>query len=146
MNTSIGIVIGIIHTILLAISLISNKIISSVGFDANVNILFIGVSNSIMGAIYFCIFGDFMKLANFWCSFVCFSNGIIFYVACSLVHNSYSYVDIIKTTSCSYIQIVWSFLVGALVLNDTIGVMDITGACIIVGFNLYHVYYPIEKD
>jgi len=50
-----------------------------------------------------------------------------------------------KLTSIGYVQIIIAFCLGAIFLNETVGVLDIIGSLIIFGYNIYNVYDP-PKD
>ena len=72
-------------------------------------------------------------------------NSSIFIIGVYCLQLSYKNIDMGKLTSIGYVQIIIAFCLGAIFLNETVGVLDIIGSLIIFGYNIYNVYDP-PKD
>ena len=73
---------------------------------------------------------------------MCLANGIIFYTATKLQIFSIKNIDIIKIISISYVTLITSFILGAVFLHDKVGLTDIIGSLLVLGYNLYNAIYP----
>ena len=71
------------------------------------------------------------------------SNGIfLFYLANFLQTKSLEYLSASKFMPVTYMCIVFIFILGFVLLRETVYFTDILGAGMIIGFQAYNYYYP----
>jgi drug/metabolite transporter (DMT)-like permease len=72
-------------------------------------------------------------------------SGALFYIGFQVINYAFkSKLEVLHTTSIGYVQIVESFILGALFLNESIYFTDFLGCFIIIGYNILNVLFPIE--
>jgi len=142
MSTILGFTIGITHTIMSAFIIIAVKKSANINIELDVQIYFLGLSNTVLGFIFMLIVGGFYKLLDIYFLFLCFINSISFYIAVKLQQISLINLDVIQVTTITYLLTFQAFLLGAFFLHDIVGVTDIFGSLLILGFNVYNAMYP----
>jgi len=73
------------------------------------------------------------------------SNGIIFYVANYCNTLCFKYIAISKFQPITYLCIVFTFILSAILLGEPVYFSDLIGTSIIIGFQYYNFKYPVGK-
>lgn len=76
----------------------------------------------------------------------CFSNGLIFAALNMTNIESMNNLAISKFLPLTYFGTVFIFILGWLILGERVYFTDILGSLLIVGFQIYNVWFPIIKD
>ena len=76
----------------------------------------------------------------------CFSNGLIFAALNMTNIESMNNLAISKFLPLTYFGTVFIFILGWLILGERVYFTDIIGSLLIVGFQIYNVWFPIIKD
>ena len=146
-NILIGTLFGLAHCISLAIFVISTKLLINKKVDSNIMNYYMGLSVMIITFIY----GFFTNIHNevlynlFYIISALFS-GILYFVGFTV--NNYSFkskLKVLHTTSVGYFQIVHSFILGVLFLNESVYFSDLLGCSIIIIYNILNVIFPIKE-
>ena len=75
-----------------------------------------------------------------------FSNGLIFAALNMTNIDSMNNLAISKFLPLTYFGTVFIFILGWLILGERVYFTDIIGSLLIVGFQIYNVWFPIIKD
>ena len=146
-NILIGTLFGLAHCISLAIFVISTKLLINKKVDSNIMNYYMGLSVMIITFIY----GFFINIHNevlynlFYIISALFS-GILYFVGFTV--NNYSFkskLQNLHTTSVGYFQIVHSFILGVLFLNESVYFIDLLGCAIIIVYNIFNAMFPIKE-
>ena len=76
--------------------------------------------------------------------FLCIIQSILFFTANYFMFCSQKIFDLSKTSLFQYTKVVFVFILGFLIVREQVFITDIAGSCIIVGFMIYNVMYPVQ--
>jgi len=136
----IGCFFGALHTLFYSLTWVATKVMINEKMDGNIQLYYMCINNIIIGIIFFFINGELYTILNFWYIFFCFFSGIINYTGLLLLQISLSNLNLIEINSISYLRTVFSFILGSFVLGDIVGITDVVGSLLILGYNFYDVY------
>ena len=144
-NIFIGILLGIINVVLCGLSLVGQKILTKEGMDIHLQAFYFSAFN-VVPAFIIGIFTDGFNLSNWKYIAYVSSNGIVFYVAnyCNTV--CLKYIAISKFQPITYLCIVFTFILSAILLGEPVYFSDLIGTAIIIGFQYYNLQYPAGKS
>jgi drug/metabolite transporter (DMT)-like permease len=146
MNILIGTFFGLTHSITLSLFSISTKLLINKKININIAMYYLGIFISVVSFIV----GFFVNIHNeallnpSYVFHACLS-GALFYAGFQVINFAFnSKLEVLHTTSIGYVQIVESFILGALFLSETIYFSDILGCSIIIAYNILNVLFPIK--
>ena len=139
-NIVIGVIAGIINVIFYALITVAQKLMVDDGLNTAVQLVYIGISNSIL-AFGVCILEWNFGL-NLYLIFYASLNGLAYYYAQALTDKALKNMDVSKFSTITYTLIIFVFILGFLFCGEKIYFSDIIGSLMIVGFQIYNVYYP----
>ena len=139
-NIFIGILLGIGNISLVSLSCVGQKVLTKEGMEIDLQNYYFGLYNSVPAFIVSIILGEFTLNFKF-IIYVC-SNGFIFYLANYLNTLSFKYIAISKLQPISYLCIVFTFILSAIILGEPVFFSDIIGAAIIICFQYYNFTNP----
>ena len=139
-NIFIGILFGIGNVALVSLSCVGQKVLTKEGMDIDLQNFYFGLYNSVPAFII----GLFMREFTFNFKYIIYvsSNGMIFYLANYLNTMSFKYIAISKLQPISYLCLVFTFILSAILLGEPIFFSDIVGAAIIICFQYYNFINP----
>ena len=143
----IGTIFGILHSISGAIFNVSSKVLISRKVDSLIIMYYLGICFMIFSfTIGFFMNSHNEVLYNFNFVFNACLSGVLFFLAFHVMNCSFnSNLEVLHTTSINYVQIVQSFIFGALFLNENIYFTDLLGCSIIIAYNILNVMFPIKQ-
>ena len=143
-NIFVGILLGITNVLLVALSLVGQKILTKEGMDIHLQTFYFAAFN-VVPAFIFGLFLEGLNLSNWkYISYVS-SNGIIFYIANYCNTLCFKYIAISKFQPITYLCIVFTFILSAILLGEPVYFSDLIGTAIIIGFQYYNFKYPVGK-
>ena len=140
-NVIIGILYAIGNIILFSLSMVGQKVLTKEGMDCDLQNYYFGLYNSVPALIVLIFTGDIFSLNILYCLYVS-SNGLIFYLANYLTTICLKNIAVSKFQPITYLGIVFTFILSAIILGEPIFFTDIIGATIIIGFQYYNFQYP----
>lgn len=147
-NIFAGILFAIGNVSLVSLSCIGQKALTKEGMEIDLQNYYFGLYNCVPSFIISIFLGEF-TLSNIKYIIYVSSNGLIFYLANYLNTLSFKYIAISKLQPISYLCIVFTFILSALILGEPVFFSDIVGAAIIISFQYYNFINPpgrvIEK-
>ena len=110
--------------------------------SADLQNYYLGMYNT-LPALFFCIIERHFGFSDFKYIMYAMSNGIcLFYLANYLQTKSLEYLSASKFMPVTYMCIVFIFILGFILLHETVYFTDVLGAALIIGFQAYNYYYP----
>ena len=144
-NLFVGILLSITNVVLVALSLVGQKVLTKEGMDIHLQTFYFSAFN-VVPAFIFGLFIDNISLSNWkYILYVC-SNGIIFYTANYLNTLCLRYIAISKFQPITYLCIVFTFIISAILLGEPVYFSDLIGASIIIGFQYYIFINPPGRN
>ncbi len=140
-NVFIGILLGIGNISLVSLSCVGQKALTKEGMNIDLQNFYFGVYNTVPAFIFSVFYREF-TLSNFKYILYVSSNGLIFYSANYLNTLSFKYIAISKLQPISYLCIVFTFILCAIILREPVFFSDIIGAAIIISFQYYNFTHP----
>jgi drug/metabolite transporter (DMT)-like permease len=139
-----GLAFGGFHLILLALVVIALKVISVEKITANVQCLYLGLSNMAI-----CVVPHFlhpMFHISFAPGFIFWSyfNGASFFLGTTLMVEAIKGISINKVSPLSYFNTLTVFLLGVVVMGESIFLTDMIGSSLIISFNAYNSLVPLK--
>ena len=129
-NVFIGILIGIGNISLVSLSCVGQKALTKEGMDIYLQTFYFAIYNSIPAFIFSVLNGE-LTIKDIKYILYVSSNGLIFYSANYLNTLSLKYIAISKLQPFSYLCIVFTFILSAIILGEPVFFSDIIGAAII---------------
>ena len=143
-NIFVGILLGITNVLLVALSLVGQKILTKEGMDIHLQSFYFAAFN-VVPAFLFGLLTDGINLSNWKYIAYVSSNGIIFYTANYCNTLCFKYIAISKFQPITYLCIVFTFILSAILLGEPVYFSDLIGTSIIIGFQYYNFKYPVGK-
>ena len=143
-NIFVGILFAIGDVSLISLSYIGQKAITKEGMDLDLQNYYFGLYNCIPSFIMSIFLGEF-SMSNFKYILYVSSNGVIFYLANYFNALCYKYIAISKIQPITYLSIVFTFILCAIILGEPVFFSDIIGATIIICFQYYNFINPPGK-
>ena len=139
-NVFVGILFSIGNVSLVSLSCIGQKVLTKEGMEIDLQNFYFGLYNAVPAFIFSIIFGEFTFNIKY-ILYVC-SNGLVFYTANYVNTLSFKYIAISKLQPISYLCIVFTFILSAIILGEPVFFTDIVGAAIIICFQYYNYKNP----
>ena len=139
-NIFVGILFSIGNVCLVSLSCIGQKVLTKEGMEIDLQNFYFGVYNAVPAFIFSIIFGEFTT--NIKYILYVSSNGLVFYLANYINTLSFKYIAISKLQPISYLCIVFTFILSAIILGEPVFFTDIVGAAIIICFQYYNYINP----
>ena len=118
-NVFIGILLGIGNISLVSLSCVGQKALTKEGMNIDLQNFYFGVYNTVPAFIFSVFYREF-TLSNFKYILYVSSNGLIFYSANYLNTLSFKYIAISKLQPISYLCIVFTFILCAIILREPV--------------------------
>ena len=140
-NVFLGIIFGLGNIILSGLSNVGQKVLTKEGMDIDLQNYYFGVFNCVPAFIIGLLIGEF-RLNNINYILYVSTNGLIFYLATYLTGVCLKYIAVSKFQPITYLMIVFTFILCAILLGEPVFFTDIIGAAIIICFQYYNFIYP----
>ena len=141
-NLFAGIMYSLAHLLFEGLSCLGQKIMCKENLSADLQNYYLGMYNT-LPAFFFCIIERHFGFSNLTYIFYAMTNGIfLFYLANYLQTKSLEYLSASKFMPITYMCIVFIFILGFVLLHETVYFTDVLGASMIIGFQAYNYYYP----
>lgn len=142
-NVPVGLFFIICHILTCGLAVFSQKIMIIHKIDADNQVLFTGLSNSLVAFVVALVEGNFGL--SFGVVFLAFLNAIIFYLGITTTDWAMAMMDASKFAPTAYIQTLFVFIFSLLFFGEKFYLSDIIGSFFIVAFHLYNAYNPIRS-
>ena len=141
-NIFAGIMFSLAHLLFEGLSCLGQKIMCKEKLEADLQNYYLGMFNA-LPALFVCILEKHFGFSNIIYIIYAMSNGIfLFYLANYLQTKSLEYLSASKFMPVTYMCIVFIFILGFVLLHETVYFTDILGAGMIIGFQAYNYYNP----
>ena len=141
-NLFAGIMFSLAHLLFEGLSCLGQKIMCKENLGADLQNYYLGMYNT-LPALFFCIVEMHFGISDLTYVIYAISNGVfLFYLANYLQTESLGYLSASKFMPVTYMCIVFIFILGFLLLHETVYFTDVLGAGLITGFQAYNYYYP----
>ena len=141
-NLFAGIMFSIAHLLFEGLSCLGQKIMCKEKLPADLQNYYLGMFNT-LPALILCSFERHFGLRDIKYIVYAMSNGLcLFYLANYLQTIAMEKLSASKFMPCTYMCIVFIFILGFILLDETVYFTDALGAVIIIGFQGYNYYFP----
>ena len=106
---------------------------------------YLGLFNAIP-AFFVMIIEKNTGLSNLYYIIYAFSNGFLFYLANYCLAETLNIIPMNSFLPMTYLKVVFIFIFGFIIFGEHVFFTDIIGSALIVGFQVYNVYYPVPKN
>ena len=141
-NLFAGIMFSLAHLLFEGLSCLGQKIMCKEKLEADLQNYYLGMYNT-LPALFFCIIERHFGFSDIIYILYAMSNGLcLFYLANYLQTISMEKLSAAKFMPVTYMCIVWIFILGFVLLHETVYFTDALGAGMIIAFQIYNYYYP----
>ena len=141
-NIFLGVFFALCHLFFYALNNLGQKVLCKENLSADEQNYYLGMYNT-LPALLFCIIEKHFGLNSILYILYAISNGLfLFYLGNYLQTKAFEYIAVSKFMPITYMNTVFVFILGFVLLHEKVFVSDIFGAGIIIGFQLYNFYYP----
>ena len=141
-NIFLGVFFAICHLFFYALNNLGQKILCKENLGADEQNYYLGMYNT-LPALIFCIIERHFGFNSILYILYAISNGLfLFYLGNYLQTKAFEYIAVSKFMPITYMNTVFVFILGFVLLHEKVFISDILGAGIIIGFQLYNFYYP----
>ena len=141
-NPLIGLCFAMAHLLVNGFSGLGQKIQCKDQLTPDEQNYYLGMYNT-LPALILCIFEMHFGFSSILYILYAISNGlIIFYTANYIQTKALEYIAVSKFMPVTYSITVFVFLFGVTILHEPLFLTDILGAGLIIGFQIYNIYYP----
>jgi drug/metabolite transporter (DMT)-like permease len=140
-NVFVGILFTISNIVLYSLSMVGQKVLTKDRMDADLQNYYFGLYNAVPSLVVYIFSGEIFSINILYCLYVT-TNGLIFYLANYLTTICLKNIAVSKFQPITYLGIVFTFILSAIILGEPIFFTDIIGAAIIIGFQYYNFQYP----
>lgn len=140
-NVFVGILYAISNISLYSLSMVGQKVLTKEKMDIDLQNYYFGLYNSVPSLVVYIFSGEIFSINIYYCLYVT-TNGLIFYLANYLTTICLRNIAISKFQPITYLGIVFTFILSAIILSEPIFFTDLIGATIIIGFQYYNFEYP----
>ena len=141
-NIFLGVVFAICHLIFYAMNNLGQKILCKENLSADEQNYYLGMYNT-LPALFFCVIEMHFGFENLIYILYAISNGLfLFYLGNYLQTKAFEFIAVSKFMPITYMNTVFVFILGFILLHEKVFLSDIFGAGLIIGFQLYNFYYP----
>ncbi len=150
-NIFMGLLYAFCHFTIFVFSNFGQKILSKQKMNGDVQNYYLGMYNT-LPALFCMIIENHYGISNILYVLYAISNGFLFYIANYYQSLALDYISMSKFLPITYMNTVFIFILGYLLLNENVYITDIIGSMMIMGFQIYNVMVPvgvqpkIEKD
>jgi len=142
LDVFIGVFLCIINLIIIGLITVSCKILSKENIDQENQCFYLGLFSLLFSIVSVMISGKLYFSISFL--FYCSMSALIFLTANYLITLSVKGVDLNKTVPLNYLSVVVCTYLSISILGDSLYFTDVFGSLIIIMFNSYNSYYPVE--
>ena len=141
-NIPLGVFFAMCHLVFYALNNLGQKILCKEHLSADEQNYYLGMYNT-LPALFFCFIELHFGFENILYILYAISNGLLlFYLGNYLQTKALEYIAVSKFMPITYMNTVFVFILGFVLLHEKIFVTDILGAGLIIGFQLYNYHYP----
>ena len=141
-NLFVGICFALFHLVFYALNNLGQKILCKEKLSADEQNYYLGLYNT-LPAFIFCVIENNFGKGNILYILYAISNGLcLFYLGNYLQAKALEIIAISKFMPITYMNTVFVFILGFILLHEKIFVSDLIGAGLIIGFQLYNYYNP----
>ena len=140
-NVLVGILYAISNISLYSLSMIGQKVLTKEKMDIDLQNYYFGIYNAVPSLVVYIFSGEIFSI-NIYYSLYVTTNGLIFYLANYLTTICLRYIAISKFQPITYLGIVFTFILSAIILGEPIFFAALIGAAIVIGFQYYNFQYP----
>ena len=138
----IGLLYAFSHFTIFVFSNFGQKILSKQKMNGDVQNYYLGMYNT-LPALFCMIIENHYGISNILYVLYAISNGLLFYIANYYQSLALDYISMSKFLPITYMNTVFIFILGYLLLNENVYITDIIGSIMIMGFQIYNVLVPV---
>ena len=138
-----GSIIALIYLFIVSLSKFGQKMLTKDKMEPDVQSYFFGLFTGIQGMIF--MLCEWKFALNFKYIMYCFLNGVVFLLNNNLTVIALRNLAISKYLPITYLATVFIFFLGWIFLGEKVYFSDIIGTLMILGFQLYNIYFPTIK-
>ena len=138
-----GIIYSLGYLITLCLSKFAQKMLCKDHMTGEVQTYYLGLFTMIQ-ALFFLIFNFNLGL-NIYYILYSLSNGLIFSALNITYIESLNNIAISKFLPLTYLGTVFIFILGWIILGERVYFTDIIGSLLIIGFQVYNIWFPVVK-
>jgi uncharacterized membrane protein len=143
-GTILGLILAFIDIFFVSVVDLANKVLANNRVSIHTQCFYVGI-NTIGYSLIYLLFTNQWYITGGYAIFI-FFQALLFYVGNFFFNAGLKYIDLAKTAPLTYTRIAFVLILGFLLLCEKVYFSDIVGTCLIIGYMVYNLYYPIVPE
>ena len=143
-GTILGLILAFIDIFFVSVVDLANKVLANNRVSIHTQCFYVGI-NTIGYSLIYLLFTHQWYITGGYAVFI-FFQALLFYVGNFFFNAGLKYIDLAKTAPLTYTRVAFVLILGFLLLGEKVYFSDIVGTCLIIGYMIYNLYYPIVPE
>lgn len=144
LGTIFGLILSFIDIFFVATVELANKVLANNRVPIHTQVFYVGL-NTIGYSLIYLFFTNEWYINGGYAALI-FCQSVLFYVNNFFFNAGLKHIDLAKSAPLSYSRVAFVLILGFIILGEKIYWSDIFGTCLILGYMIYNLYFPIIPD
>ena len=140
-GTIFGLILAFIDIFFVSTVELANKVLANNRVPIHTQVFYVAINTIGYSLIYLFFTNQWYICGGY--AILIFFQAILFYVGNFFFNAGLKYIDLAKSAPLSYTRVVFVLILGFIILGERVYWSDILGACLILGYMIYNLYFPI---
>lgn len=143
-GTILGLILAFIDIFFVSTVDLANKVLATNRISIHTQCFYVGI-NTIGYSLIYLFFTHEWYITGGYAVFI-FFQALLFYVGNFFFNAGLKYIDLAKTAPLTYSRVAFVLILGFILLGERVYFSDIIGTCLIIGYMVYNLYFPIVPE
>jgi len=144
LGTIFGLVLAFIDIFFVSTVELANKVLANSRVPIHTQVFYVGINTIGYSLIYLFFTNQWYICGGY--AILIFFQAILFYIGNFFFNAGLKYIDLAKSAPLTYSRVAFVLILGFIILGEKVYWSDIFGTCLILGYMLYNLYFPIIPE
>ena len=140
-GTIFGLILSFIDIFFVATVELANKVLANNRVPIHTQVFYVGINTIGYSLIYLFFINEWYINGGY--AALIFCQSVLFYVNNFFFNAGLKHIDLAKSAPLSYSRVAFVLILGFIILGEKVYLSDIFGVCLILGYMIYNLYFPI---
>lgn len=144
LGTLFGLTLAFIDIFFVSTVELANKVLANNRVPIHTQVFYVAINTMGYSLIYLFFTQQWYITGGY--AVLVFFQAILFYVGNFFFNAGLKYIDLAKSAPLTYSRVVFVLILGFIILGEKVYITDIFGTCLILGYMVYNLYFPIIPE
>ena len=144
LGTIFGLILAFIDIFFVSTVELANKVLANSRVPIHTQVFYVGINTIGYSLIYLFFTNQWYICGGY--AILIFFQAILFYIGNFFFNAGLKYIDLAKSAPLTYSRVAFVLILGFIILGEKVYWSDIFGTCLILGYMLYNLYFPIIPE